>query len=592
MSSIIAADFGSVNTRVLMLDLVDGSYRLVARSINRTTVGFPYLDVGVGLRFGLREISEVTGRTLVSEDGHIIMPENDDRSGVDDFVVTASVGRPLRTVLVGLVPEISIASGLRAAAGTYVEIVETFSLNDTRSEEQKLNAIVGSSPDMILITGGTEFGAREPVLELIESVQLALNLVERARRPVILYAGNSALAPEIRAHFGSLTKLFIAPNVRPSISKEDLDGAQLQLGKAYDAFKENRGGGFAAVGDMSRMGILPTAQGYNLMVEYLGKAQQEDALVVDVGSAVSSLSAFVGGDVYTTIRTDIGQGHSAYALLQSLGTEAIRRWLPFLCSDEELITYTRNKMLRPATIPETARELYIEHAMLRAGIVEMVNASRPAWFQQANLPPMSALPAFNPVIGAGATLAQTGSGGLTAMLLLDALQPEGVTRLYTDPFGLMPAMGALAYFKPEAVVQVMARTGLEMVGTALSLSGIPRAERPAIQVKITTEDQCYGAAHQRRASVGLCAAHRRGSRGGYPRPGAWGLDQRQAPPAAQADGRHGRADPRCARTPAAAGRPGRRARNPDGTVVRRSRRSAGDGHPCRLVDDGHGRDPG
>ena len=33
-----------------------------------------------------------------------------DRSGVDMFVATASIGRPLRTVVVGLMPEISAAS--------------------------------------------------------------------------------------------------------------------------------------------------------------------------------------------------------------------------------------------------------------------------------------------------------------------------------------------------------------------------------------------------------------------------------------------------------------------------------------------------
>ncbi len=489
MPSILAADFGSVHTRLLMLDLVDGSYRLVARSLERTTTGFPYNDVAVGMKRGLVEISSVTGRKLLGEDGRVLIPEQDDRSGVDEFVATASAGRPLRTFLVGLVPEISIASGLRAAAGTYVEIVDSFSLNDNRDEEEKLNALVSSNPDLILITGGTEFGAREPVLDLVESVQLGLNLLERSQRPVILYAGNAALAPEIRARFGSLTRLFIAPNVRPSMDHEDLDGAQLQLGLAFDAFKENRGEGFGAVGDMSNLGILPTAQGYNLMVEYLGRGLDQQALVVDVGSAVSSMSAFVGGDVHTSIHTDIGQGHSAYALLELLGFDPINRWLPFISSMAEITTYARNKMLRPATIPETPRELYIEHALLRAGISQMVIASRPAWFKQAHLPPLGELPAFNPIVGAGAALTQTGSGGLTAMLLLDALQPEGITDLYTDPYGLMPAMGALAYFKPEAVVQVMERTGLETIGTAISLSGYPRPERPALQVTIRSEEE-------------------------------------------------------------------------------------------------------
>jgi hypothetical protein len=65
-------------------------------------------------------------------------------------------------------------------------------------------------------------------------------------------------------------------------------------------------------------------------------------------------------------------------MLETLGMESIRRWLPFLASDEELVTYTRNKTLRPATIPETQRELYLEHALLRAGIALLSrNTARP-----------------------------------------------------------------------------------------------------------------------------------------------------------------------------------------------------------------------
>ncbi len=486
MSSILAADFGSIYTRLIMLDLVDGSYRLVAQSTARTTAGFPYHDVSVGLAHGLEDISYITGRTLVDDEGRVITPEQPDRSGVSHFVATASAGRPLRTILIGLVPELSIASGLRATAGTYVEIVDTFSLNDTRNDEEKLNAIVSRNPDLVFITGGAEFGAREPVLAMLDMLHLALNLVDQSRRPVVLYAGNSALTPEIRAKFAHLTSLFIAPNVRPSPEVEDLDGAQLQLGLAYNAFKENRGTGFQTVAEMTSLGVLPTAQGYNLMVEYLGQALDQNALAVDVGSAVSSLSAFVNGDVHTTIRTDIGQGNSAVQSLETLGIEPISRWLPFYTTEAELQEYAYNKQLRPASIPETTRELYLEHAFLRAAIEGLVAASQPVW--QQNLMAGTTLPTFEPIIGAGAALTQTGSGGLTAMLLLDTLQPEGITTLRADPFGLMPAMGALAFFKPEAVVQVMERTGLESLGTTISLSGIPRVDRPALEVKITTPD--------------------------------------------------------------------------------------------------------
>lgn len=489
MTSILAADFGSVHTRIVLLDLVDGSYRLTARALEQTTVNFPFNDIAVGLSHGLEEIAAVTGKRLMNADQKLIVPEQPDRSGVDEFVATASAGRPLRAMLVGLVPEISIASGMRAAAGTYVEIVETFSLNDTRTDEEKLNAIVRSRPDMILMTGGTEHGARAPVLELIRVIHLALKLLERPRRPVILYAGNSVLAPEIRAMFQDLTKLFIAPNVRPSLEREDLDGAQLQLGLAYDAFKDRRGGGFSAVGDMSRLGILPTAQGYNLMVEYLGKSRSDSVIAVDVGSAVSSLSAFVGGEVHTTIRTDLGMGHSAFNALETLGTERIAHWLPFYPAEDELAVYTRNKTLRPATIPQNLRDMYIEYALLRASIEELVAASRPVWYKSAHIPAHVRLPEVEPIIGAGAAITQTGSGGLSAMLLLDALQPEGMTTLETDPYGLLPVLGALAYFRPETVVQVLDTTGLERLGTAFSLSGQPRVDRPALRVKITAPDE-------------------------------------------------------------------------------------------------------
>ncbi len=487
--SILAADLGSVHTRLVLFDLVDGSYRLIARAEGRTTSGFPFYDVNVGLVRAVKTISEVTDRVLLNPTQRIIIPEQPDRSGVDYFVATASTGRPLRTVMLGLVPEISIASGLRAAAGTYVEIVGTFSLDDTRSEEQQVNALVKSSPDLVLITGGTEYGAMEPILQLARSVQLALLLMDRARRPVILYAGNSAIVPQIRTMFDSMTALFVAPNVRPSLEEEYLDGAQLQLGQAFDAYKATRGGGFDTIGQMSERGVLPTAQSYNLIVEYLGRAQTDHGvLAVDVGSAVSSLSAFVNGDVNTIIRTDIGLGHSAHNLFETTSLAALERWLPFPVSHDEIETYTRNKALHPESIPESLREMYIEHALLRTGIQLLVEASQPIWYNTAQPPLNVPLPSFSPIIGAGAGLTRTGSPGFTALLMLDSLQPEGIANLQVDPHGLIPVLGALASVQPEAVVQVLDSTSLESLGTSFSVSGQPRTGKAALKVKIKTEN--------------------------------------------------------------------------------------------------------
>jgi hypothetical protein len=49
-ASFLVADFGSVYTRVVLVDVVEGVYRLVARGQTQTTRGYPFNDVGVGVQ--------------------------------------------------------------------------------------------------------------------------------------------------------------------------------------------------------------------------------------------------------------------------------------------------------------------------------------------------------------------------------------------------------------------------------------------------------------------------------------------------------------------------------------------------------------
>jgi hypothetical protein len=229
-------DFGSVQTRAVLVDSVEGVYRLVARGETRTTDNFPIDDPAVGFDRVLRQLTDATGRQLMGEAGHIITPERPDRSGVDEFALTASIGRPLRAVVIGLVPDVSIASA-RGGCGT-TSVRATLSLDDRRDEEERLNAILLSYPDVIFITGGTERGAEEAVLKLAEVARLAVTLVEKAKRPSVIYSGNHALAERIREMFASLTTLLIGENIRPSLEETFTHAAA--LGQAFDRYKEVR----------------------------------------------------------------------------------------------------------------------------------------------------------------------------------------------------------------------------------------------------------------------------------------------------------------------------------------------------------------
>jgi hypothetical protein len=139
-------------------------------------------------------------------------------------------------------------------------------------------------------------------------------------------------------------------------------------------------------------------------------------------------------------------------------------------------------------VPENLTGLYLEHGFLRAGIQQLLAAARPTWTKKADNIVTGLLPPFDTIVVAGNALTSTGHPGFNALLALDALQPTGITTLLADPYGIIAALGALARVNPEAVVQTLEGGALERVGLTFNLSGIPQANRPAMKVKITTED--------------------------------------------------------------------------------------------------------
>src|SRR5262245_31775184 len=111
--SILAADIGSITTRPALLDTVNGEFRFAAAGEWRSTVEPPFNYIGEGLRQATDQLKLLTGRDLMDENDRLIMPSRADGAGIDAFAASASAGKPLRTVLVGLMPNLSLASAER-----------------------------------------------------------------------------------------------------------------------------------------------------------------------------------------------------------------------------------------------------------------------------------------------------------------------------------------------------------------------------------------------------------------------------------------------------------------------------------------------
>lgn len=486
--SVLAVDVGSVHTRLILLDLVEGQYKLIASTRARTTAEPPLASASLGLERAAEQMTELVGRQLIGNEPErslFITPETDGH-GIDEFFATSSAGRPMRVFLVGLTPEISLYSARRMLGGSYVSITDTLNPDDLRNEEAKINDILRGEPDLILIVGGTDDGADETVLEQVATVQKALSLIRHGAIPTVLFAGNQALKRQVNSLLAPLTTVFYAKNVRPSLHEEQLFPAQIELALVYDDYRSKGTGGFAEVGRQSQVGVVPTIQGYISAIRYMSQLPQKGTgpLCIDVGSASSVLVTSMNREPYYAVRTDVGVGHNMVGALEAVTPANVLRWLPFDLSADDLWDYAYNKQLRPATVPGTPEEVMIEQAVAREIIRLMVDEARPAW----GLSGVKMLPNFRPVIAAGAVLTEAPHPGIAALTLLDALQPSGIVELELDAASLVPLLGVIAYLRPLVTVQALETGGMVRLGTAFCPLGSSRYGKDAMFVRIRQPD--------------------------------------------------------------------------------------------------------
>ncbi|HEX2914023.1 MAG TPA: glutamate mutase L [Chloroflexia bacterium] len=153
IESVLVADCGSNITRVALVEVVDQAYRFVARGEAPSTLEAPFGDVTIGVINAIGAIEASTGRRLLLG-GKLIVPQQEDGSGVDAFVASSSAAEPLRVVAAGLVGGLSAASAARASHATYTDVLDTMSLDD-----------YGDAQEGEPLAGGVQYDPEDPEAE-------------------------------------------------------------------------------------------------------------------------------------------------------------------------------------------------------------------------------------------------------------------------------------------------------------------------------------------------------------------------------------------------------------------------------------------
>ncbi len=521
---IVATDCGSTTTKAILIERnAKGEYRLVARGEAPTTVEKPFEDVTMGVINSITELEEITeevvpegfdkGRRSLLKDGKVNRLQKEgketaqrtsDLDAADLYVSTSSAGGGLQMMVAGVVKSMSAESAERAALGAGAILMDTLAVDDGRKDYQKVERLRQLRPDIILMSGGTDGGTKNHLIEMAEVVRRADPKPRFGDMKLpIIYAGNVEARPEVKSVLGEGIAMQIVDNLRPTLDKENLGPAREEIHEMFLEHVMQQAPGYSKLLEWTSEEVMATPNAVGKLLKEYAENEGINILGVDIGGATTDVfSVFKNIQderVYNrTVSANLGMSYSICNVLKETGIENIARWLPFEIDPAEVRNRLRNKMIRPTTIPHTYEDLLIEQAVsreaLRLAFLHHKSLARNlVGVQQGGLDRLMSevdsgqtlvqMMALDMVIGSGGVLSHAPKRAQSALMMMDAYQPEGITMLTVDSIFMMPHLGVLSEHVYDAAREVFERDCIVRIGTCIAPVGVGKDGEPCVTVK-------------------------------------------------------------------------------------------------------------
>jgi uncharacterized protein (TIGR01319 family) len=522
---IVATDCGSTTTKAILIEKSDvtGEYRLVARGEAPTTVEKPFEDVTMGVLNSITELEEISettvpsgfephARTLIKDGtvyrhlkrGTVTSTGKDAFDGSDMYVSTSSAGGGLQMMVAGVVKAMSAESAERAALGAGAILMDTLAVDDGRKDYQKVERLRQLRPDIILMSGGTDGGTTSHLTEMAEIVRRADPKPRFGDMKLpIIYAGNKEARTSVASVLGTGIEMHAVDNLRPTLDKENLGPAREEIHEMFLEHVMQQAPGYSKLLDWTSEEVMATPNAVGKLLKEYAENEKINILGVDIGGATTDVfSVFLaetGERIYNrTVSANLGMSYSICNVLKEAGVDNIARWLPFEIDPAEVRNRLRNKMIRPTTIPQTYEDLLIEHAVSRealrlafehhktlarglTGSAQQRDVGQ-IFDQQSSGQTLVKMMALDMVIGSGGVLSHAPNRAQSALMMMDAYQPEGVTMLTVDSIFMMPHLGVLSEHLYAAAKEVFERDCIVKCGHCISPVGVAKEGEPCVTV--------------------------------------------------------------------------------------------------------------
>ncbi|MGE5560483.1 MAG: glutamate mutase L [Chloroflexota bacterium] len=505
LSAILAVDVGSTTTKALLFTDDGTGFRRAADGNVPTTVEAPLEDVMIGVRAALARIEAQTGRRLLA-DGELLRPARDG-AGVDLFVATSSAGGGLQMMVSGVVRELTGESAERVALGAGAIVLDVQAVDDGRQVVERIQRIRGLRPDMILISGGTDGGNFSHVLEMAEIVRDAKpapRFGAQFQLPVV-FAGNADAAEQVSSTLGNIADVRVCPNIRPVLEQEVVEPAREQIHRLFLEHVMQHAPGYDNLVAWAKGRILPTPAAVGEILSLASLRQGANIIAVDVGGATTDVFSVSEGAFNRTVSANLGMSYSLANVAAQAGVANVMRWLAIDVSETDFRNWLANKMIRPTTLSQTIADLMLEQATAREALrlaldhhrqlvvglkgvqqqrsMDEVIDQRPTGETKIDLLRTDML------IGSGGVLSHAPRRAQAMQMMIDGLQPEGVTALYVDSVFMLPHLGILSRSAPEIALDIFQRECLVPLGTCVAPVGPVVPGRPLATVRLRSDGE-------------------------------------------------------------------------------------------------------
>jgi len=444
----LLVDVGSTWTKGVAVALDDG--RLLARRQHPTTLA----------------------EGIMAGAGAVVAELERAASGEAVFrAATSSAAGGLRVAAIGLVPDLTGLAARQASLGAGARVV--FAGSYVLGPDE-IDAIASRRPDILLLSGGTDGGNAEVILEN------ARRLARAALPAAVVLAGNKSARAEAVAilRAGGLD-VRIADNVLPAVDTLSVESAQAVI---RDLFLERIvvARGIEDLRAWADGALAPTPKAVLDAAAFLADRDGGfgTTVVVDIGGATTDVHSIGGVEpragtivrglpeprVKRTVEGDLGLRVSAAAAADALGADALAGRMGV--DAEHFRRETEARVERPATIEagdafdRVVTVAAVAEALNRhAGRLEALPLRRDAWVQSGK-----DLRRANVVIGSGGVFAARED----ALDLLAAAVQEAASRgdrlvpeeakLMIDRDYVLFAVGLLAPRFPEAAAGLAGRS--------------------------------------------------------------------------------------------------------------------------------------